>query len=196
MVWDRAEVSDRLDFLRRTDPEFARFGARAHRYRLNQPLAESAVSAFEARYSVSLPADYRAFLLEVGDGGVGPFAGILRLDRSNLAARDKDDLLPGFLAGEFPHAQPWNDLGDNGPVDEEAYSDPAHIRGSLNLSYQGCGYTVRLVLNGPQRGSLWEDGRCSDMGITPFAPDFATWYLQWLRDPEAHGNPLIASRRR
>lgn len=41
---------------------------------------------------------------------------------------------------------------------------------------------IRLVLNGPQRGTLWEDGRCSDMGITLFAPDFATWYLRWLRD--------------
>ncbi|HEX7160310.1 MAG TPA: hypothetical protein VF223_03640 [Trebonia sp.] len=31
--------------------------------------------------------------------------------------------------------------------------------------------------------TLWEDGRCSDMGITPFAPGFAAWYLQWLRNP-------------
>jgi hypothetical protein len=79
---------------------------------------------------------------------------------------------------------PSNEPGDGSPQAEDDYFDPALIRGSLNLSYQGCGYMVRLVLNGPQRGTLWEDRRCSDMGISPFGPDFATWYLQWLRDPK------------
>lgn len=184
MDWDRAEVIERLDFLRRTDPELTRFGSAAHRYSLNQPLTESEVTAFEARYGLSLPEDYRTFLLEIGDGGAGPFCGIHRLDRSNLPARDGEDLLPGFLAGDFPHAQSWNEPGDGSPEAEEKYFDPAHIRGSLNLSHQGCGYMVRLVLNGPQRGTLWEDGRCSDAGITPFAPGFATWYLRWLNDPK------------
>jgi SMI1 / KNR4 family (SUKH-1) len=180
VLWDRAEVAGRLDFLRRADPGFARFGSAAHRYLLNQPLTPSEVAAFESQYGVSLPEDYRSFLLEVGDGGAGPFYGVFRLDRSDLPARCDDDLLPGFLAGEFPHAQPWNDVGESGPESEEEYCDPAHIRGSLNLTHQGCGYMVRLVLNGPQRGTLWEDGRCSDMGITPFAPGFAAWYLRWL----------------
>jgi hypothetical protein len=183
--WDRAEVVTRLDFLRRTDPGLARFGAVAHRYSLNPPLAEHEVAAFEARHGVSLPEDYRTFVLQVGDGGVGPFCGVLRLDRSDLSERDRgEDLLPGFLTGSFPHVQPWNEPGDGSPEAEEEYFDPARIRGSLNLSYQGCGYTVRLVLGGPQRGTLWEDGRCGDMGITPFAPGFAPWYLQWLRDPK------------
>jgi hypothetical protein len=185
VLWDRAEVVGRLNFLQRADPGFTRFGSAKHRYLLNQPLTQSEVTAFEARYAVSLPEDYRSFLLEVGDGGAGPFYGIFRLDRSHLSARD--DLLPGFLAGEFPHAKPWNDVGDNGPDSEEEYFDPAHICGSLNLSHQGCGYMVRLVLNGPQRGTLWEDGRCSDTGITPFAPGFAAWYLRWLNDPQRPG---------
>jgi excisionase family DNA binding protein len=94
-------------------------------------------------------------------------------------------MLPGFPAGTFPHAQPWNEPGDGSPEAEDAYCDPAQIRDSLNLSHQGCGYMVRLVVNGPRRGTLWEDGRCSDMGITPFAPNFATWYLRWLRKPGA-----------
>jgi hypothetical protein len=128
--------------------------------------AASAVTAFEARYGVSLPEDYRAFLLEVGDGGAGPFYGVHRLDRSDLYAADREDLLPGFLAGAFPHTQSWNDLGDGSPEAEEECDDPALVRGSLNLSHQGCGYMVRLVLNGPQRGTLREDGRCSDMDIT------------------------------
>lgn len=183
MEWDRVEVVEHLDFMRRTDPGLTRFGAAAHRYSLNPPLAESEVTAFEARYGLSLPEDYRDFLLEVGDGGAGPFYGLYRLDRSDLGPRDDEDLLPGFLAGSFPHDRSWNSDYDS-PEGEEEYFDPAHIRGSLNLSHQGCGYMVRLVLNGPQRGTLWEDGRCSDMGITPFAPGFAAWYRQWLRNPK------------
>ena len=183
MEWDRAEVVGRLDFMHRTDPGFTRFGAAAHRYSLNPPLAESEVTAFEARHDLSLPEDYRDFLLEVGDGGAGPFYGLFRLDRSDLDRRDGEDLMPGFLAGSFPHERSWNE-DYSSPEGEEEYFDPAPIRGSLNLSHQGCGYMVRLVLNGPQRGTLWEDGRCSDMGITPFAPGFAAWYLQWLRNPK------------
>jgi hypothetical protein len=79
----------------------------------------------EARYGLSLPGEYRSFLLEVGDGGAGPFYGIFRLDRSDPPDPCDDDLLPGFLAGEFPHAQPWNDIGDDGPEPEEKYFDPA-----------------------------------------------------------------------
>lgn len=37
LEWDRAEVAGRLEFLRRTDPGFARFGSSAHRYSLNRP---------------------------------------------------------------------------------------------------------------------------------------------------------------
>jgi hypothetical protein len=191
VVLDRTEVIDRLDFLRRTDPKFARFGAAKHRYLLNPPLPESEVTEFEARHGVLLPVDYRAFLLDVGDGGAGPSYGVYRLDRSDLYPGDpqrREELLPGFLAVAFPHAQSWNDPPDRSPEAEEKYFDSALIRGSLSLSPQGCGYMVRLVLNGPQRGTLWEDGRCSDAGITPFAPSFTTWYQGWLDDPRSHGD--------
>ena len=193
-MWDRAAVVGRLDFLRRTDPEFTRFGTASHRYLVSQPLTGSEVTAFEARYGVSLPEDYRAFLLEVSDGGAGPYYGIFRLDRSDLppyypgCLESREDLLPGFLSGAFPHAQFWDDHGDGSPAAEDEYDDPAQVRGSLNLCHEGCGYMVRLVLNGPQRGALWEDGRCSDMGITPIAPSFAAWYQGWLDDPKSHGD--------
>ncbi|MEV6217309.1 SMI1/KNR4 family protein [Nocardia sp. NPDC051833] len=158
-------------------------GAGRHRYLLNRPLAESEVSAFEARHGVELPEDYRSFIVEVGDGGAGPFYGIFRLDRTDLDGRDGADLVPGFLAGAFPHTQSWNELGDGTPEAEDEYFDPAHIRGSLDVSHQGCGYMVRLVLDGPHRGALWEDGRCSGSGVSPFALGFADWYLRWLNRP-------------
>lgn len=75
MEWDRAEALGRLDLMHRTDPGFTRFGAAAHRYSLNPPLAESEVTAFEARHDLSLPEDYRAFLLQIGDGAPAPSTG-------------------------------------------------------------------------------------------------------------------------
>ena len=105
MEWTGLRVIGRLDYLRRTDPGLSHL--------LNPPLAEHDVSVFEARHGLSLPYDYRACLLEVGDEG----------------------------------------------------ADPACPQRAA-------------------RGTLWEDGRCSDMGITPFRPDFATWYRRWLRDPK------------
>ncbi|GAD85883.1 SMI1/KNR4 family protein [Nocardia asteroides] len=185
-MWDRAEILERLAFLARADSGFTRFGSASHRYRLNQPIAQSEVTAFETRHGVTLPEDYRSFILEVGDGGAGPCYGIFRLDRPDLDDDRREDLMPGFLAEAFPHTQSWNERSDGTPEAEEEYFDRAHIRGSLNMSHQGCGYMVRLVLTGPQRGTLWEDGRCSDAGVTPFAVGFADWYLRWLkRDPPA-----------
>jgi len=68
VLWDLAEVAGRLDVLRRAAPGFTRFGSEAHHYLLNPPLVPSEVTAFEARYGLSLPGEYRSFLLEVGDG--------------------------------------------------------------------------------------------------------------------------------
>jgi hypothetical protein len=45
VLWDRAEVTSRLAFLRWADPGFTRFGSAAHRYLLNQPLSQSEVAA-------------------------------------------------------------------------------------------------------------------------------------------------------
>lgn len=60
------------------------------------------------------------------------------------------------------------------------YFSPRWVAGSLNISHQGCGYMIRLVITGPERGRLWEDGRCSDAGVVPLDADFGTWYVNWL----------------
>ena len=61
------------------DPDFSRFGAYSHKYQLGPRISEEAISAFEARFGVSLPEGYRDFLLWIGDGGAGPFYGLYPL---------------------------------------------------------------------------------------------------------------------
>jgi hypothetical protein len=39
---------------------------------MNPCLKEAEISAFEKRYHIELPQDYRLFLMEVGNGGKGP----------------------------------------------------------------------------------------------------------------------------
>ena len=48
------------------------FGARQHGFKLGDPLPEAVVADFEERHEVALPAAYRLFVVELGDGGAGP----------------------------------------------------------------------------------------------------------------------------
>ncbi|MFJ9718752.1 hypothetical protein ACIRPQ_22895 [Streptomyces sp. NPDC101213] len=50
------------------------------------------------------------------------------------------------------------------------------------LAEQGCGIGVRLVLNGPSAGQVWQID--PDWGgFVPVSPDFRTWYTDWLESP-------------
>lgn len=69
---DRSTVLRRLAELDRRDQRRRVFGAASHQYKLNPSLPVSVVQAFEGRYGVSLPEDYRLFITEVGNGGAGP----------------------------------------------------------------------------------------------------------------------------
>ncbi|MFI0453577.1 SMI1/KNR4 family protein [Actinomadura sp. 6N118] len=177
-MWDRIKVLARLAAMGGADPVLEAFGASTHRYRLNPPLPEADLVSFETRHGVRLPSEYREFLLQVGNGGAGPYYGLFPLDDypplEALPSEHTD-----FLSTPFPHTQAWNP-----PYDAPGYEDDVHVIGSLPIVHEGCGYIVRLVVSGPERGKLWEDGRCSDMGIRPFNSGFQRWYRTWLMTGE------------
>jgi hypothetical protein len=61
--------------------------------------------------------------------------------------------------------------------------------GTIPLSHHGCGYYDLLVVNGPDAGHIWFDGRAADGPISPHIDDsdrvtFDRWYLTWLADAE------------
>lgn len=168
------------------------FGSSTHHYLLNPCLSERQVQEAEDRYGITLPEDYRHFLLFMGNGGAGPDYGILPLEHS--LEHSVDDVR--FLRYTFPHVQAWNltaeDIGLVRDRDfkafDDAYFSDVYMQGALRISTEGCGYYAILVIVGPERGHMWWDGRVSDAGIHPLSapqhPDerlsFFAWYERWL----------------
>ena len=52
-------------------PDFERFGAYSHKYKLSLPVSEETIQKFEEQEGIRLPEEYSAFLMYVGNGGAG-----------------------------------------------------------------------------------------------------------------------------
>src|SRR5258708_34531397 len=98
---DIARVLDKLERLRDADQELSLSGAHQHRYRLGPPLADGDLRRFERQHRMSLPVEYRAFLLQAGNGGVGAAAWAFSLGRALDFAQE------GVLARRGP----WHPRG-------------------------------------------------------------------------------------
>src|SRR5437899_422192 len=79
------------------------FGSEKHGFRLNPPLTEAELDAFEKKNHVRLPNDYRTFLKDAGNGGAGPFYGLLPLEEwDGFCGWLMDDCPGDFLARPCP----------------------------------------------------------------------------------------------
>lgn len=216
---DRNTVLRRLAELDRRDPRRKVFGSGSHDYKLNPPLPASVIEAFEGRHGVSLPEDYRHFITEVGDGGAGPYYGLLPFGKDD----DDRDWEGGGLVGDpgrpFPHTTAWNlpdsfwagepDWPPDTPIEEQDrmmdtwdreleahYWNPAIMDGAIPICHKGCALRQWLVIHGERRGSIWDDHRADHAGIAPVLGEsgepvtFAGWYMAWLDDTLGMKNDL------
>ena len=76
-------IQQKLAQAKAADKDLEVFGASSHKYHLNPPVTEAEVLAFEEKYGVSLPEDYRAFVQTIGDANAqkldtmaGPYYGL------------------------------------------------------------------------------------------------------------------------
>ena len=76
-------IQEKLVQAKNADKDLEVFGADGHQYHLNPPVSEAEVLAFEKKYGVSLPEDYRAFVQTIGDAKAqkldtmaGPYYGL------------------------------------------------------------------------------------------------------------------------
>jgi len=192
--------------LRETANPVQVFGAEVHGFQINPPLTEQAVRDFEERYRTALPAEYRSFLLEIGNGGAGPAYGLFRLGEMDNAFKHKrwreNDGFIGILSRPFPHTKPWNDLSDE-PDDagltedeyeerltdwERRYWNPENVNGAMPICHLGCAYRQWLVVCGPEVGNVWNDNRADRGGLAPLHQrgrervTFLQWYNDWLEE--------------
>jgi hypothetical protein len=191
----------------RLDRGLNAFGANAHEYKLNPPIALKELEGFESEHRIKLPEDFREFLLTVGNGGAGPYYGLFPLgffDGSGHALESwkAGDGFAGRLNEKFPHAGAWNFAEEEfeppeftNDDDEELWHNnqdcrywaPHLVDGSFPICHQGCAYRNLLVVSGPERGNIWLDARAGDGGITPVSAHsnqrvtFLEWYCSWLQ---------------
>jgi hypothetical protein len=154
-------------WLERIQAARARVGARA---RLGPPIALARVEAFEARCGVTLPAGYRRFVTEIGNGGTG-----LGLHGWRAFDPDAPSLQrPERWAGPFVHPR---EAAVREPVHRDVFGEPdeearAHAvracseRGYLPLGDHGCGVFTFLVISGEEKGNVWlSDDRCRKLPL-------------------------------
>ncbi len=150
------------------------------RSELNPPLSAVDVRKFEVDNQIELPDDYREFLLQVGNGGVGPPEyGLCTLGTEETQFKPhgwsaRQDLTR--IRDTFPFTKYW--IWDDGGVSDEGTA--AHVyNGSLKLGTEGCGMDWHLIITGPDRGVPW---MISGEGIQPVCPkrSFIQWYEDWL----------------
>ncbi len=102
---DKSTVIQRLADLDRRDPRRKVFGANEHGYKLRPTAPLSVIESFERQHGISLPLDYRSFITEIGDGGAGPFYGLLLFGKDD----DDHDWERGSLVGDV--SQPFTQTG-------------------------------------------------------------------------------------
>lgn len=198
---DTSRITDALAFLQGAQPRV--FGADVHGFRLNPPLPEADVIAFENVHNVSLPHDFRQFLTDVGNGGAGPFYRVFPLgkmdDNFGLRTWREDDGFVGVLSKSFPLEEEWNDISSQPSAElaeaeyrrrmdtfENTYLGSSLVNGAIPICHEGCALRIWLVLTGTQAGYLWEDRRSEYKGLKPLrlaggsSATFKEWYDSWL----------------
>lgn len=179
---------------RKVDWRLNVFGASSHGYHLHSPLSERKVCAFEERYSLQLPACFRAFVTGVGNGGkissnpgAGPYYGIYPLGKNvdELVWESETHLSRPALLRPAMTDEEWEDetkcLNQDGISDHEQEEELGRIySGILPLGSQGCSYLHALVLNGPYAGRVLNLSTDGDKPKFAFEKNFLDWYERWL----------------
>ena len=129
--------------------------------------------------------------------------------------REYDDLgFVGDLSQPFPHSAAWNPPEssldepvpppDATPEEKErlveewrcamddTFGNMSYVNGAIAIGTKGCGQVMWLVVNGPQKGYVWDDSISDGLGLFPLCDasgrpmTFTEWFLSELRSARCH----------
>jgi hypothetical protein len=155
--------------------------------RLNPPLREVDIRAFESRFGVVLPDEYRQFLIRQGDGGAtGPRYGLLPLGTVPSHWSAVHDYCKR-LRRPFPLDAAWV-WEDEPPAPGLQRRVNATDNGVLLVGEDGCGARWVLVVSGARAGEVW---LTTGEGATPTGLTFKPWLARFAQDGDAWWASLV-----
>lgn len=190
---EKLEIAIKLDrkssseYLEEGDrAKFYRFsGADRHNFKLNPTLSIEQIKEWEAKYRSKLPLEYRAFIMEIGNGGAGPYFGMLSLEEALDGWGDMIEDIPSktcLLLKEYQDDKSWaaEIVGEDWETKYESYLWSPEF-GTLAICAYGCGCLFHIVLNGSLTGRIFfmESSIDSPPKLLPMA-NFLDWYESWL----------------
>lgn len=186
-------IKAKLAELQELDPAYKVFGSSSHRYRPGPALTASELAECESNLGVQLPAEYRDFVMQVGNGGVGPFYGLFQLGSFDMEnPTDLDQIKKPFRWIDATNPAQWQSSGpEDGALvmsegEGESYLEWWIVPGVLYICNYGCAIRFFMVVNGAQAGEVWIDRQAEDKGIIPERGEdgstlhFLQWYEKWL----------------
>lgn len=219
------EIISKLRKLKNCDRGFVIFGSSSHQYELNAPITESQLENIESKYHCRFPEEYRYFVTRIGNGGAGPFYGLFPIGMQDhghdLSNWENGYSLIGNIAKPFQLTSAWNlppeffdghpDPDANISLEEEQricdewdqkiekeYFAPEIMNGAIPICHEGCALRNWLVVTGNLAGTVWQDYRANDSGISPIIDSdgqmvtFRQWYLNWLNQSLEQVHSLTA----
>ncbi|HVI48352.1 MAG TPA: SMI1/KNR4 family protein [Chitinophaga sp.] len=187
-------IKDKLTKAGKADRKRKVFGANSHQYKINQPVSLHEVTDFETRCNVTLPDCFKAFLLEIGNGGpshensaAGPFYGIYPLGENTGELLENGEqyfaspakLHPGISKTEWEELT--KQLNSDDITDEDYEKERGRLYGGiLPIGSQGCTYLHGLMLNGPHTGKVVNLDLDMQQPQFTYEANFLDWYERWL----------------
>lgn len=187
-----ARIIEKLAQARWSDSEYKVFGSAQHRYQVGPTASEAEVQEFESLYEVKLPSCYRAFLLEVGNGGVdprsaaaGPFYGVYGLGECIDDIVDNPILDALCTLEPDPSGDAWTE--SMARLNSPELPDSDYLRelselyaGVLPIGSQGCSFVHAILLTGPYRGRVVNVNLDREKPKFTFEENFLDWYERWI----------------
>ena len=131
---------------------------------LQPAMSVEELDRLEQAWRVVLPEEYRAYLLHVSKGGLGPSGGLAAPEVALSAGLDVTAPFPALVLAGDSVGRRIRDVWTDPLPDTDLFVG----QGVLPLADYGCAMTGLLVVTGANRGEVWLDDRGNSGCVLPW----------------------------